>query len=46
MIDRAERRKRAAEALDAALMIKRLEQINEPIERERNEQLRREGKIW
>jgi hypothetical protein len=41
-----QRRKRAAAALEAALMADHIAQINAPVERERNEQLRREGKIW
>jgi hypothetical protein len=46
-INRESRRRRQAhEALETALMDNRLAQINAPAERERNEQLRREGKIW
>lgn len=40
------RRKRASETLEMALTANRLTQINQPAEIERNEQLRREGKIW
>ena len=40
------RRRRAHDALETALMANRLAQINAPFERERNKQLRREGKIW
>jgi hypothetical protein len=42
----SQRRKRTAEALETALMANRLAQINQPTEVERNEHLRREGKIW
>jgi hypothetical protein len=42
MIDR----RQAKDSLDASLMSERLAQINQPEQVRRNEELRREGKIW